>query len=162
MTATADFTWAYDLAPDTEFEADRFNLGMTQLESFINSLKSRVDLIDGAVVPSSYATVTQLTAHEDSTSPHDAVLRLGSTVALAGVSTAPTRALTVQTLSGTIGGGGYVDLNFVSPYLNALNAAIPVLVSAAPSALSISSPALGSCRVYGTVAASIRLIVMGW
>ena len=162
MTATADFAWNYDLQPNTDLQADRFNLAMTQLESYVNSLKARMDLVDGAVIPSQYATTATLNAHVAATSPHAAVARLGSTVALAGVSTAPSTALTVQTLSGTIGGGGYLDFTFVSAFLNALNVALPVHVSATPSALSISSPALGSCRVYGPVSAAVRLVVMGW
>ena len=162
MTATADFAWTYDLQPNTDLQADRFNLAMTQLESYLNSLKARLDLVDGAITPSQYATTATLTAHVTATSPHAAVARLGATVALAGVSTAPSTALTVQTLTGTVGGAGYVDFTFVTAFLNALNVALPVHVSAAPGALSVSSPALGSCRVYGPVAASVRLVVMGW
>lgn len=162
MTATPDFEWAYNLLPNAELEADRFNLAVTQFESFVNSLAARLDVLDGAVLPTQYATRALLTAHEDSTNPHDAVLRLGSTAPLAGVSSAPDRALVVQTLSGTIGGLGYVDLTFVAAYLNALNVAIPVQVSATPGALSIASPTLSSCRVHGPVGASVRLTVMGW
>lgn len=163
MTATADFVWGYDFTAGNDLKADSYNLAMTQLESYVNALKARLDLLDGAVVPSNYATTTALNNHINAVSPHGRMLAMRSGAPeLSGTAMGlPGSKMYLDTVAATIGGPGYVDVSW-STFANGIMHIGVTALSTTPSPVSIASYTLAGVRVYGTAGVNIRLLIVGW
>lgn len=162
MAATPDFSWSYDLVPRDDLEADRFNSAMSQLESYINSLKARLDLLDGAVVPTQYVTDTDLDNHVNATAPHKRMSKFASNAVLMGDVIPADKIVQAQKFSGTIVSGGQVGVTFAVPYTGGGVVGIFVTPTTTATALAISAPAVNGVTIVGANGTAFHGIVWGW
>lgn len=162
MAATPDFSWAYDLVPRTEIEAERFNSAVSQLESYINALKARLDLLDGAVTPTEYVTDSDLDDHVNATAPHKRMVKFASNGVLTGDVVPADKIVQAQRFSGTISSGGSVGVTFSVPYTDGGVVGIFVTPSTTATPLGISAPATNGVTVVGANGTSFHGIVWGW
>lgn len=162
MAATPDFSWSYDLTPRTDLQGERFNSAMSQLESYINSLKARLDLLDGAVTPTEYVTDTDLDNHVNATAPHKRMVKFASNAVLAGDTIPADKIVQAQKFSGTISSGGQVGVTFSVPYTSGGVVGIFVVPTSTATPLAISAPAVNGVTVVGADGTSFHGIVWGW
>lgn len=162
MAATPDFSWSYDLTPQTDLQAERFNSAMSQLESYVNALKARLDLLDGAVTPTEYVTDTDLDNHVNATAPHKRMVKFASNAVLTGDVIPADKIVQAQKFSGTIVSGGSVGVTFSMPYTDGGVVGIFVTPIGSATALSISGTAVNGVTVNGANGTSFHGIVWGW
>ena len=162
MAATPDFSWSYQLTPNDELEGELFNSSMTELESYVNALKARLDILDGAVVPAEYLTETDLTNHVDATTPHKRMVKFGASDVLAGSSIPAGKAIIAQKFSGTVDGGGTVGVSFSVPYTGGGLIGVFVTPTGTATPLAVSAPAVSGVTVVGTAGTAFHGIAWGW
>lgn len=162
MPATPDFSWSYDLVSRQNLVGEQFNMAMTALESYVNSLKARLDLLDGAVTPSEYVTDTDLDNHVNATAPHKRMVKFDSSAVLSGDSLPADKIVRAQTFSGTVGGGGTVGITFTVPYTSGgvVGAVVTPIGTATP--LAVSAVAYNGLTVVGEAGTEFYGIVWGW
>jgi len=162
MAATPDFSWSYDLVARQELVGEQFNTAMTALESYINALKARLDILDGAVTPTEYVTDTDLDNHVNATAPHKRMVKFASNAVLTGSVAPADKVVLAQQFSGTIVSGGSVGVTFSTPYTGGGVVGIFVTPSTDAEPLAISAPATNGVTVVGANGTAFHGIVWGW
>lgn len=166
MAATADFQWAYDLVVLDNLRGPEFNAAMTLLEGYINSLKARLDLLDGAVTPADYFTQAEAVTHFANANAHPRMVRLGGHDTLAGVSCPPdispqvqTKTITLTVATQTFTWGNPTP----TPFSRGAGVVVATQYAGAPTApVSISGITLMGCNITGTIGATYLVLGLGW